>query len=157
MFHQSQTLYLPRYLLILSGSHLMQLHEACIYWTRSVSTYIMGAPPRFQSRYVVHISMVPYHPASNGLAERAVKTFKSTLKKLNTGSLQSQVNDFLFKYCITPQMTTGISPAQLMMRCQLHSHLDLLLPNIADKVHHSQSLQKQAHDYHARDRQLLWF
>ena len=88
------------------------------------------------------------------LAERAVKTFKSTLKKLNTGSLQSQVNDFLFKYCIMPQMTMGISPAQLMMGRQVSSHLDLLLPNVADKVHRSQNLQKQAHDYHASDRQL---
>ena len=85
---------------------------------------------------------MPYHPASNGLVERAVKTFKSTLKKLNTGSLQSRVNDFLFKYCITPQMTTDISPAQLTMGRQLRSHSDLLLPNVADKVHHSQSLQK---------------
>ena len=58
-----------------------------------------------------HVKTVPYHPASNGLAERAVKTFKSALKKLNTGSLQSRVNDFLFKYRITPQTTTGPQPS----------------------------------------------
>ena len=50
--------------------------------------------------------------------------------------------------------TTGISPAQLMMGHQLRSQLDLLLPNIADKVQCNQNLQKQTHDYHARDRQL---
>ena len=37
---------------------------------------------------------------------------------------------------------------------QLHSQLDLLLPSIADKVQRNQNLQKQTHDYHARDRQL---
>ena len=41
-----------------------------------------------------------------------------------------------------------------MMRHQLHSHLNLLLPNITDKVQCNQGLQKQTHDYHARDRQL---
>ena len=45
---------------------------------------------------ITHVKTVPYHLASNGLAEYAVKIFKSTLKKLNTGSLQSRVNDFLF-------------------------------------------------------------
>ena len=89
-----------------------------------------------------HVKTVPYHPASNGLAERAVKTFKSALKKLSSGSLQARVNDFLFKYRITPQTTMGISPAQLMLGRQLRSHLDLLLPNVADKVQRNQSLQK---------------
>ena len=37
---------------------------------------------------------------------------------------------------------------------QLHFQLDLLLSRIADKVWCNQNLQKQTHDYHARDRQL---
>ena len=86
-----------------------------------------------------HVKAVPYHPASNGLAEHAAKTFKLALKKLDTGSLQSLISSFLFKYLVTPQTTTGISPAQLMMGHQLRSHLDLLLPNIADKVRTMQS------------------
>ena len=36
---------------------------------------------------ITYIKTVPYHSASNGLAEWAVKNFKSALKKLNTGSL----------------------------------------------------------------------
>ena len=60
----------------------------------------------------------------------------------------------MFKYRITPQTTTGTSPAQLLLGRQLRSQLDLLLPSIADKVQHNQNLQKRTHDYHARDRQL---
>ena len=30
---------------------------------------------------IKHVKSVPYHPASNGLTQRAVQTFKSTLKK----------------------------------------------------------------------------
>ena len=86
-----------------------------------------------------HVKTVPYHPASNGLAERAVKTFKSALKRLNTGTLQSRVNDFLFKYRITPHTTTGTSPAQLLFGRQLRSQLGLLLPSIADKVQRNQN------------------
>ena len=41
-----------------------------------------------------------------------------------------------------------------MMGRQLCSHLDLLLPSIADKVQRNESLQKQTHDYHTRDHQL---
>ena len=87
-----------------------------------------------------HVKTVPYHPASNDLAERGVKTFKSALMKLSSGSLQARVNDFLFKYRIMPQTTTGVSPAQLMLGCSLCSHLDLLLPNFANKVQQNQSL-----------------
>ena len=42
-----------------------------------------------------------YHPASHGLAERAIQTIKACLKKLSYSSLQDRVNSFLFKYHTT--------------------------------------------------------
>ena len=82
---------------------------------------------------IQHIKTVPYHPASNGLAERAAQTFKACMKKLSKGSLQDQVNTFHFKYHTTPQIT-GVLPAELLMGRKLHTHLDLLVPDIGGRV-----------------------
>ena len=99
-----------------------------------------------------HVTSVPYHPASNGLAERAVQTFKCAMKKLTKGSLEDRVMKFLFKYRITPQSTTGHSPSDLLFGRRLRSHLDLLRPNLNSKVRQKQNSQKQTHDYHAQER-----
>jgi len=45
-------------------------------------------------------------PASNGQAERAVKTIKQGLKKASKGSLEMQISRFLFHYRLTPHSTT---------------------------------------------------
>ena len=100
---------------------------------------------------IKHITSIPYHPASNGLAEKAIQTFKATMRKLTKGSIEEKVMQFLFKYRITPQSTTGQSPSDLLFGCRLHSHLDLLHPDLSAKVRAKQNLQKHTHDYHAQD------
>ena len=86
-----------------------------------------------------HIKTAPYHPASNGLAEWAIQTFKSGMKKLTIGSLETRVARFLFTYHVTPQTTTGSSPSELLLGHRLCCHLDFLRPSIDAKVRHSQS------------------
>ena len=49
---------------------------------------------------------------SNGLAERAVQTFKESMKKVtDNSSVETKVSRFLFRYRITQHTTTGQSPA----------------------------------------------
>ena len=62
-----------------------------------------------------HSTSAPYHPASNGLAERSVQTFKNFMKKCTDGSIEARVSRFLLQYRVTPQTTTGISPAEMLM------------------------------------------
>ena len=94
----------------------------------------------------------PYHPASNGLAERAVKIFKNGMKKMTAVSLPQKLAKFLFSYRITPQSTTGVSPSELLMNRKLRSVLDLLKPYVIDRVESSQASQKFSHDKRAKSR-----
>ena len=79
---------------------------------------------------IKHKTTDPYHPASNGLAERAVQIFKKGIRKMQTGTLQVKIAQFLFSYQNTPQSTTDIAPAQLFMGRKLRSPLDLLKPDL---------------------------
>ena len=78
-----------------------------------------------QKNGVRHITSAPYHPSSNGLVERAVRTFKQGMKKQTDGTVETKLNRFLVSYCITPQSTTGESPGQLPWGRSLRSHLRL--------------------------------
>ncbi len=81
-----------------------------------------------------HVTSAPYHPATNGLAERAVQTFKTAMKKMTSGSIQSKLQRFLSRYWITPHTTTDRPPAELLMGRQLRSTLDLIHPDLGISV-----------------------
>lgn len=102
---------------------------------------------------VRHVTTAPYHPSSNGCAERAVRVVKEGLKKMGEGSLETKLSRFLFKYRSTPQTTTGATPAELL-GLKFRTQLDQVRPSLAGKVGLSQSKQKEHHDQHARDRRF---
>ena len=102
-----------------------------------------------------HWKTAPYHPASNSLAERAMQILKQRLKKIKNGSMEERLAKILFNYRITPQSTTGTSPAQLLFACNLKSCLDLLKPNNSGRVEYKQQMQKSVHDRHAKTRYFV--
>ena len=103
---------------------------------------------------ITHVKTSPYHPSSNGLAERAVQTFKTAMKRMSGGSVENKVARFLFKYRVTPHSTTGVPPAELIFGRQLRTTLDLLQPSIGHNVRQRQTKQKEGHDAHAKGREF---
>ena len=101
-----------------------------------------------------HIRTSPYHPASNGQAERSVQTIKSGLNKIQEGSLETKLYRFLLMYNITPPATTGESPSMILMKRQLRTRLDQLKPDLESKVMQGQEKMKTHHDLHAKEREL---
>lgn len=82
----------------------------------------------------------PYHPASNGLAERNVRTVKEVLTKYNIGTdkldrgknltLQHRIDNFLLHFRNTPTTTTNSSPAEIMFKYKPRTKLSMLHPNV---------------------------
>lgn len=101
---------------------------------------------------IQHKTSVPFHPASNGLTERAVQTFKQGIKKTKGDTLETKIARFLFNYRITPQSTTGLSLAEMLMSRRLCSTLDLLLPDVKSKIRKKQLKQKEHHDTRSKGR-----
>ena len=93
-----------------------------------------GIKEFFRRNGINYTTSPPYHPASNGSAERAVQFFKLAMRKQQTGKLEEKLARFLFSFRITPHMTTGETPAKLLMGRQLRSHLSLFHPNLLHKV-----------------------
>ena len=94
------------------------------------------------SNGIRHVQTAPYHPSSNGLAERAVQTVKGGVIKMN-GDLETRLQKHLMRYRLTPQATTGCSPSELMMKRQIRSKFDQLRPDLAGKIKSKQAQIKK--------------
>ena len=103
---------------------------------------------------VKHIRCSPYHPASNGLAERFVRTFKEAMKAGRADSLplQHRLANFLLTYRTTPHATTNEPPCVLFLGRNSRTRLDLLRPDRERTVTNKQAHQKNQHDLHSRYR-----
>ena len=93
-----------------------------------------------------HVKVAPYHPASNGLAERSIQTMKENILRQKEGNLETKLARFLFAYRNTPQSTTKISPAELMFGRKPKTRLDFMHPDLQSKVVSNQMRQKENHD-----------
>ena len=96
---------------------------------------------------IKHTCTPPYHPASNGAAERAVQVVKMAMAKMGKGlPLKHRLTKFLLSYRTTPHTTTEMRPDELFLRRRVRTRLTLVQPNLRATVEKHQTDQKKAHD-----------
>ena len=68
---------------------------------------------------IKHTLVAPYHPRSNGQAERFVQTFKQFFKVEDSDSIMQSLARFLFSYRTTLDSITGQTSAELFLNRRL--------------------------------------
>nr|XP_056718397.1 uncharacterized protein K02A2.6-like [Euleptes europaea] len=78
-----------------------------------------------------HTTSAPFHPATNGQAERMVRTTKEAMRRIERNDWDRGLAEFLLYQHTTPNSTTGKSPAELLMGRRPKTPLDRLHPDLA--------------------------
>ena len=96
---------------------------------------------------ICHVFTTPYHPKSNGLAERMVNTFKQRFRaSANNGDLQVRLQNFLLSYRNTPHASTERSPAEMFIGRRLPTVLDRIRPDARRTLDNASLRQTMYHD-----------
>ena len=91
---------------------------------------------------ILHKRVLPYHPSSNGLAENCVKMVKLALDKQDRSlSIESRIAKVLAAVRNTPHVTTGKTPAELLLKRLPRTRLLLIHPCVE---HRLQTIAEQA-------------
>ncbi|XP_057329775.1 uncharacterized protein K02A2.6-like [Microplitis mediator] len=106
--------------------------------------FIASEFAQFLRRYgITHIKPAPYHPASNGASENAVRSFKKKFKVLRKAGYDKDdaVQKYLFYTRATPHSTTRVSPAELQIGRKFRTRLDLIRRDVRHTVETNQVRQ----------------
>lgn len=96
---------------------------------------------------ITHIRVTPYHPKSNGIAERAVKTFKERMNASDKNDeLNLRLNNFLMSYRNTVQRSTGRAPSELIYGRPLRTIFDQIKPDVSRNQELETAKQKSYYD-----------
>ncbi|XP_054283614.1 uncharacterized protein K02A2.6-like [Macrosteles quadrilineatus] len=90
----------------------------------------------FEKNSINHIKTTPYHPKSNGLVERLIRTLKRRFytTKQDVGDGMLALQNVLFSYRKSPQKTIGRAPAELFLGRRLPTIFDNMKPNLRKKM-----------------------
>ncbi|CAF1172550.1 unnamed protein product [Didymodactylos carnosus] len=129
-----------------TAKSLCNVLEQVIDWLGPPETLVSDNGPLFCSyemkdfykKYgIEHSTTAPYHPASNGLAERFVRLFKEgMMKEQQVGQRNKNValRNVLRTYRWTPHTSTGIPPADMLLQRPIRTALVRLKPNLSKTI-----------------------
>lgn len=109
----------------------------CDAWRKFCATYD-----------IQHMTSSPYNPQGNGHAERAVQTAKRILK-------QEDLLLALVSFRATPNTSTGVSPAELLMGRKICTTLPTLQKNLRPKWPNKPGIKKK--DREVKEKQAYYF
>ena len=98
-----------------------------------------------------HVTSSPKYPASNGEAERTVRTEKEIFKKSKSDPYLA-----LLTYLSTP-LQNGLSPSELLMGRKLRTQLPILSENLEQTVQDEQLQGAEKKEEHYRMKQAMKF
>lgn len=82
-----------------------------------------------EANKIKHITSAPFHPSTNGLAERMVQTVKDKLRKMDGISWDVKIPNMLLGLRATPCAATNKSPAELLFNRRIRTLLDTINPH----------------------------
>ena len=143
-----------KYLTTLDLSHAYNQLEVEAY---NYAQYSEGIAVFTSSNGIRHTRSAPYHPATNGLAEHFVQSFKQGFKISQSSGLHINcgLSNYLFLYRSTPHSTTGVTPSSLFLKRKMRTRFNLLRPDREAEVSRKQERQKRDHDRHSSARQEI--
>ena len=83
------------------------------------------------------MSGAPYHPQTNGAAERLVQTFKQSLRN-GAKAPKAALQEFLMQYRRMPIIEGCYSPSELLNGRQIRTKIDVLLPSASQLAQRAQ-------------------
>ena len=105
-----------------------------------------------KQRGIVHLTGAPYHPATNGAAERLIQSFKQALRKSSLPPKKA-LQEFLMQYRRIP-FASGLSPSELLNGRRIRTKIDTLVPSIPHLLQGRQSRQASKHS-NAEDSEVV--
>lgn len=129
-----------------TADSVIEEFEKVIDWFGAPESIVSDNGPPFTSfqlkeffkRYnIQHVTTPPYHPASNGIIERFVRSFKEGMEKeLHVGHNNKKLalRNFLRSYRWSPHSITNKVPVNMMFQFNVRSALDALKPRLESKV-----------------------